>query len=178
MNKTTLISSIAFFLITFFSFSQNEQFEYKSRPSEFENFEYRNDSIFPLKSVVTTNKILAFDIAVTSVSISTRTIIVDPTSIPVRLTTGDWVCFPETSPYPNLPTELHPVLAQRAAVYILEAMGDAENLGAARGKLAQMEKSVQKILDDRVEGAPRKVKNRHGFLSKNSTVSGRKRGNF
>lgn len=126
----------------------------------------------------TPNKILAFDIAVTSVSISTRTIIVDPASIPVRLTAGDWVCFPETSPYANVPTELHPVLAQRAAVYILEALGDTENLASARGKLAQMEKSVQKILDDRVEGAPRKVKNRHGFLSKNGTVSGRKRGNF
>lgn len=61
MNKTTLISSFAFLLISSFGFSQNESFEYKNRPSEFENFEYRNDSIFPLKSVLTTNKILAFE---------------------------------------------------------------------------------------------------------------------
>lgn len=126
----------------------------------------------------TPNKILAFDISVQSVSISTRTITVDPSSIPVRLTQGDWVCFPETSPYPNVPTELHPVLAQRAAVYILEAMGDAENLNLARGKLKQMEMSVQKLLDDRVEGSPRKIKNRHGFLSKNNGYFRRRRGNF
>lgn len=61
MNKTTFISSFLFFLISTFCFSQNEQFEYKSRPSEYQNFEYRNDSIFPLKSVITTNKALVFE---------------------------------------------------------------------------------------------------------------------
>jgi hypothetical protein len=110
------------------------------------------------------NKILAFDIAVTSVTISTKSIIVDPLSIPKRLSVGDWVCPVETSPYANVPTEMHPLLAQRAAIYILEALGDNENLAAARGKLNQMETSIQKILDDRVEGAPRKIKSRHGFL--------------
>lgn len=125
------------------------------------------------------NKILSFDISVTSVSISTRTITVDPTSIPSRLSAGDWVCFPETSPYPNVPTELHPILAQRAAVFILEAMGDTEGLGNARGKLAQMEKSVQKLLDNRVEGANRKLKSRHGFLQNKIGSSGRvRRGRF
>lgn len=126
----------------------------------------------------TPNKILAFDISVTSVSISTRSIIVPVESIPKRLEVGDWVCFPETSPYPNVPTELHPVLAQRAAVYILEAVGDAENLNLARGKLKQMEMSVQKIIDDRVEGAPRKIKSRHGFLSGNNGLFRKRRGNF
>lgn len=114
------------------------------------------------------NKILSFDISVNSVSISTRNIVVDPLSIPGRLSVGDWVCPLETSPYPNIPTEMHPLLAQRAACFILEAMGDNENLASARGKLGQMEKSIQKILDDRVEGAPRKIKSRHGFLASNT----------
>lgn len=114
------------------------------------------------------NKILAFDIGVTSVTISNKSIVVDPASIPSRLAVGDWVCPVETSPYANVPTEMHPLLAQRAAIYILEALGDNENLAAARGKLNQMEKSIQKILDDRVEGAPRKIKSRHGFLVGNS----------
>ncbi len=114
------------------------------------------------------NKILSFDIAVDSVSVSTRNITVNPSSIPSRLTVGDWVCPVETSPYPNVPTEMHPLLAQRAACFILEALGDNDNLASARGKLNQMEKSIQKILDDRVEGAPRKIKSRHGFLSSNT----------
>jgi len=123
------------------------------------------------------NKILAFDINVTAVSIGQRTVTVSPSSIPRRLSVGDWVCFSEESPYANVPTELHPVLAQRAAIYILEAMGDSENLGNAKAKLRQMEKSVQKILDDRVEGAPRKIKNRHGALSNNRLIN-RNRGRF
>lgn len=112
----------------------------------------------------TPNKILAFDIAVNAVTISTRNITVDPATIPERLVNGDWVCFPETSPYANLPTELHPILAQRAACYILEAMGDSESLANAEKKLKKMEKAVQKTLDNRVESANRKIKSRNGFL--------------
>lgn len=114
------------------------------------------------------NKILAFDISVQSVNISQRMVTVDPTSIPKRLAVGDWVCEPDTSPYPNVPTELHPLLAQRAAVFILEALGDNENLNQAKATLSTMQMSVQKLLDDRVEGAPRKIKSRHGFLSGNN----------
>lgn len=133
--------------------------QFSSIPAEFvslDNLDFVQDK--------SPNKILAFDIAVTSVTISTKSIVVDPASIPTRLTVGDWVCPIETSPYANVPTEMHPLLAQRAAIYILEALGDGENLVAARGKLGQMEKSIQKILVDRVEGAPRKIKSRHGFL--------------
>ncbi|MFD2909260.1 alpha/beta fold hydrolase [Flavobacterium ardleyense] len=54
MNKTTLLSYFAFFLITSFAFSQNDQFEYKSRPREFEKYEYRNDSVFQLKTPTST----------------------------------------------------------------------------------------------------------------------------
>ena len=121
------------------------------------------------------NKILGIEIPVTNVSISTRSLVVDPSQIPSRLQVGDWVCFPEQSPFPNVPTELHPVLAQRAAVHILEAIGDSESLGAALRKLNQMEKSVQKIIDDRVEGSPRKIKNRFGTL--HSQASYRQRTN-
>lgn len=133
--------------------------QFSSIPAEFvslDNLDFVQDK--------SPNKILAFDIAVTSVTISTKSIVVDPASIPTRLTVGDWVCPIETSPYANVPTEMHPLLAQRAAIYILEALGDGENLASARGKLGQMEKSIQKILVDRVEGAPRKIKSRHGFL--------------
>ena len=61
MNKTTLISLLSFFLISTVGFSQIEQFEYKSRPTEYQNFEYRNDSIFTLKSVINANKALVFE---------------------------------------------------------------------------------------------------------------------
>ena len=110
------------------------------------------------------NRIYATDIAVSSVSIPTRSLTISPNSLPRRLEVGDWICFPGTTPYVNVPAELQPVLAQRAAVYILEAIGDAQNLQSAVTKLQRMEKAVQKLLDNRVEGANKKIKSRHGFL--------------
>ena len=52
MNKITLVASFAFLFISSIGFSQNQRIEFKPRPAEFEYFEYRNDSIFPLKTPV------------------------------------------------------------------------------------------------------------------------------
>lgn len=50
MNKITLFASFALLFISSIGFSQNERIEFKPRPAEFELYEYRNDSIFPLKT--------------------------------------------------------------------------------------------------------------------------------
>ena len=52
MNKITLFASFALLFISSIGFSQNERIEFKQRPAEFELYEYRNDSIFPLKTPV------------------------------------------------------------------------------------------------------------------------------
>lgn len=59
MNKITLFASFALLFISSIGFSQNERIEFKPRPAEFELYEYRNDSIFPLKTPVqnTTNRV-------------------------------------------------------------------------------------------------------------------------
>lgn len=117
----------------------------------------------------TPNKILGFDIPVQSVNISQRTITVLPSDIPARLAIKDWVCFPETSPYPNVPSELHSYLAQCVAVYILEAIGDEASLKSAQITMnAIMKKAASKLLTNRVQGANRKLKSRHGFLKQNN----------
>ena len=81
------------------------------------------------------------------------------------IVSGDYVCKAEESPVPNLPTEMHPVLAQLAAVHILEAMGDTEGLTNAQRRLDKMNASVMQLVDDRVELAPKKIKPRNGTLS-------------
>ena len=50
MNKITLFASFALLFISSIGFSQNERIEFKPRPAEFELYEYRNDSIIPLKT--------------------------------------------------------------------------------------------------------------------------------
>lgn len=59
MNKITFAASFAFLFISFIGFSQNERIEFKPRPAEFEYFEFRNDSIFPLKTPIvnSTNRV-------------------------------------------------------------------------------------------------------------------------
>lgn len=119
----------------------------------------------------TPNKIISFDIAITAVSLLTnpKTITLLAANIPSDLAVGDWVCKAEETPIPNIPTEWQPVLAQRTAVFLMESMGDTEGLGNAKTKLAQMEKSVIEMTDNRVEGAPQKIRNRNGVLNSRSS---------
>lgn len=115
----------------------------------------------------TPNKIISFDKAITNVSINSnpKTITLSPSLIPSDLAVGDWICKAEETPIPNIPTEWQPVLAQRAAVYLMESMGDTEGLNNAKAKLEKIERSVMELTDNRVEGAPQKILNRNGLLS-------------
>jgi hypothetical protein len=89
---------------------------------------------------------------------------------------GDYICKAEESPVPNIPTEMHPLLAQLAAVHILEALGDSEGLANAERRLAKITKSVTTLVDDRVELAPKKIRPRHGTLNEARLGSNKRRG--
>ena len=117
------------------------------------------------------NNILAYDKTPSSVNSVTRTITFDPDDIPSDLAVGDYINVAQETVVPQLPVELHAVLAQRVAVAALEALGDEQGLRAAQMRLEQMEKSTNTIIDNRVEGAPEKINNRHGSLR--SSVIGR-----
>lgn len=110
------------------------------------------------------NKIMNYDMPANTLNTTLKQISFIRGSI-FALNVGDYITTKEETIVPNMPVEYHPVIAQRAAVYCLEAMGDNENLEKARKKLAQMENSVLKIITNRVEGAPKKIKQRHGTLN-------------
>lgn len=110
------------------------------------------------------NKIIHFNIYPNALNSVLKTISFTASEMP-DLVTGDYITKAEETIVPNIPTELHPIVAQRVAVACLEAMGDAQNFAIAEKKLAQMEKSALKIITNRVEGAPKKIKNRFGTLS-------------
>ena len=93
------------------------------------------------------------------------TVINTPSSdLPQELVVGDYIAEANQCVIPNIPTELHSMLAQRIACRCLEALGDAQGLQMANQKLAEMELKTGSLIDNRVEGAPLKVVNRHGFL--------------
>lgn len=117
----------------------------------------------------TPNKIYSYDKTPLSVDVNTKTITFDLDDIPSELMVGDYLCIKEQTPVPNIPTEMHPLLAQRAAVFILEALGDTEGLTNAKAKLKQMEDSINNLIDDRVEGAPQKVMPRYSSLGETNS---------
>lgn len=112
----------------------------------------------------TPNKVLQIDIETTLASKTSSYIQVNPDIIPDDLQKGDYVCSAGETPVPNIPTEMHPLLAQYAAIFILEGLNDSEGLRNARTKLEKMENSIQTLLEDRVEGAPQKINPRHSTL--------------
>ena len=114
------------------------------------------------------NKILKFDIQPTSVNANTKSVTFTTTDIPEDLIVGDYLAQREETIVPQLPTELHPILAQRVAVAALEALGDSEGVAQAQRKLDRMEQSVLGIIDDRAEGNPKKIRNRYSHLRNSS----------
>lgn len=79
---------------------------------------------------------------------------------------GDYICLAGDSPIPQIPVELHTLLAQRTAVKILESLGDEKNLPAAAKKLEEMEKNITGLISSRVEGSAKKIVNNFSVLNR------------
>lgn len=106
------------------------------------------------------HNILSIEVPINSINTSSKIINIDPLLIPKDLEIGDFMPLAGQSCVPNIPTELHMVLAQRVAQRVLEALGDTEGLNNATNKINEMEMKLTSMLDNRVEGAPRKIVNR------------------
>jgi len=121
------------------------------------------------------NQVLGFDIQPLTVDSNTKTVTFTPTDLPSHLTAGDYLTVAQETIVPQLPVELHAVLCQRVAVAALEALGDHEGKMSAEARLEKMEKATTDIIDNRVEGAPEKINNRHGAL-REATLNSRWKG--
>jgi len=89
----------------------------------------------------------------TIISISSATIELDSIE---GIEVGDYVCPEDGAFFPNLPQELHSLLAQRVAVKVLEANGSATEMAAAQGIYTQMERDSIYILTPRADGTTTK----------------------
>lgn len=85
-------------------------------------------------------------------------------SLPTNLAVGDHVALAGETMIPQIPDDLHSVLAQRVAARCLEALGDQNGLQAANVKLAEMEQKTGNLIDNRTEGQPQKIVNFKGLL--------------
>lgn len=82
----------------------------------------------------------------------------------VNIQTGDYVCLAGESIIPQLPPDLHNMLAEKTAARILASMGDQAGLAMANDKIKEMEYRQGSLLNDRTDGAPQKITARHSIL--------------
>jgi len=81
--------------------------------------------------------------------------------------TGDYVCLAGESIIPQLPPDLHNMLAEKTAARILASLGDQAGHAMANDKIKEMEYRQGTLLNDRVDGAPQKITSRHSILRYN-----------
>ncbi len=82
------------------------------------------------------------------------------TALPASVLAGDYVCLAGESPVPQIPVELHPLLAQRVVVKALEALAP-DKMVAAKAICDEMRKSALTLLTPRAEGSARVIVNRY-----------------
>jgi hypothetical protein len=144
------------------------QYQMNNIPNKF-----LSNSLFDFVQNISPNKIITYDIPLNQVNQTLRTVSF-PKELVLDVPKGSIITVAEETIVPNIPTELHPILAQKVAVACLEAMGDEQNKQSAERKLAQMEKDAGTFLDNRVEGASQKIKSRHSPLVNTLNTLGRR----
>jgi hypothetical protein len=80
-------------------------------------------------------------------------------SLPEGISAGDYVCLAGEACVPQVPPELHPLLALKTAAVQLEALGDTEAARVLLSELAEKQRRALSLLSPRVDGEPRKVGN-------------------
>lgn len=126
---------------------------------------FTTDISYDIVQNVSPNIIIDYDIQINSIDQTQKTLSIPLDSFDTRISKGFYVSKAEETFVPNIPTELHPILAQRVAIACLEAQGDEASKVSAERKLEQMEKNSMVIVNNRVESAPIKIRNRHSPLN-------------
>ena len=81
-----------------------------------------------------------------------------------KILVGDYICVAGESIIPQLPPDLHNMLAEKTSARILASLGDQAGLAMANDKIKEMEYRQGSLLDDRTDGAPQKITARHSIL--------------
>lgn len=106
----------------------------------------------------------AIDITIPSSGVSANTITFTSDDVPSDFIVGDYICLANECIIPQIPTDLHNALAERACSRILAAIGDQQGLAATNQKLEEIEVRQGVLLDNRVDGQPTKVLARKSLL--------------
>jgi hypothetical protein len=110
----------------------------------------------------------ASDVAITAITASTIEVLtadVDDEVGSVLAGADDYICPRLSANVPMIPEEFHPYLTERAAARVVQALGHNDKLQAISINIASMEKSLMRIIANRVESDSRAIVNRKGLFS-------------
>jgi hypothetical protein len=92
------------------------------------------------------------------------TLTFNPTDLPADIAIGDHLALAGQCMIPQIPDEMHSLIAQRVACRCLESLGDQTGLELANAKLKEIEGRITNLIDNRVESSPKKILNPNGLL--------------
>lgn len=99
----------------------------------------------------------------------------NPSDISLETKVGDYICLQHECIIPQIPPDLHNLLAERTSSRILSAIGDRDGLQVSAAKIAEMEKNQGSLIDNRVDGSIQKISARHSILRHQSYAVRRRR---
>lgn len=106
----------------------------------------------------------SFDVLVGNNSVSAASITFPNATVPTEFVVGDYICLQYECIVPQVPTDLHNILAERVCARIMKAQGDDAGLKNAKTDIQDLEARQATMIDNRVEGSPQKIFNRHSLL--------------
>jgi len=122
-----------------------------------------SDSVDFLKTKSPHNT-LAIDIFPKTINFISKTLNFKNSDIPANLAIGDTIALSYETDIPGVPTELHRHLVTLTCELVLEGIKDAQGLGFAKARSAQSKMNAEILIENRVTGAPLKIKPSFGLL--------------
>jgi hypothetical protein len=110
------------------------------------------------------HKTYSFDVKVPRNGISGTVVFFNSSDIPEKFIVGDYLCEQYECIIPQIPSDLHNLLAERTCARILESLGDYEGAAKQDTKVDKLEGKQGTLISNRVEGSVKKVFNRHSLL--------------
>jgi hypothetical protein len=90
--------------------------------------------------------------------------IVNFTTVPAKFKIGDYICEEYECIIPQIPDDLHISLVERSCARILSALGDRDGKAEVDKKIGEMSQMEGKLVNNRVDGSPKKIVNTKSFV--------------
>lgn len=110
------------------------------------------------------HKTYNFDIFPTNVDTVGKVITFNNTDLDTSIIVGDYIAFAGECIIPQIPADMHDMLAQRTAARCLQALGDTQGYQTMASRNGEIEVKIGNLINNRSEGSPQKIVNLTGGL--------------